>query len=117
MKTIPGISVGSVLVLAAGLAAFPAAAAEKEDIATFMRAKLQHSQRVLEGLTTENLSMVAKNSQAMSLLSQDQMWRVLQTPEYFQRSAEFRRAVDSLTEAAKKENLDGATLAYVDVTL
>jgi cytochrome c556 len=40
----------------------------------------------------------------------------LQTPEYSQRSAEFRRAADALTEAARKRNLDGATLAYVDVT-
>lgn len=92
-------------------------AAEKDVIDVFMRAKLQHSQKVLEGLTTEDFSVVAKHSQAMALLSQDQQWQVLQTPEYLQRSVEFRRAIEALTEAAKKENLDGATLAYVDVTM
>lgn len=90
---------------------------EKSEINAFMRAKLDHAKNVLEGLTVENLPMVAKNSQAMALLSQDEQWRVLQTPEYLQRSVEFRRAVEGLTEAAKKENLDGATLAYVDVTM
>lgn len=83
----------------------------------FMRAKLEHSQRVLEGLTTGNLELVAKHAQQISLLSQAEMWQVLQTPEYFERSAEFRRATDGLTDAAKNKNLDGATLAYVDMTV
>lgn len=106
----------AMLVLALSLCGV-ATAAEQNPISVFMRAKLDHAQKVLEGLTVENLSMVAKNSQAMGLLSQDEQWRVLQTQEYLQRSVEFRRAVETLTEAAKKENLDGATLAYVDVTM
>jgi hypothetical protein len=53
----------------------------------------------------------------MALLSHEQAWRVIQTEEYLQRSAEFRRSIDALTEAAKKQNLDGATLAYVDATM
>ena len=77
----------------------------------------QHSQRVLEGLTTGNHELVAKHAQQISLLSQAEMWQVLQTPEYFERSLEFRRATDAITEAAKNKNLDGATLAYVDMTV
>ncbi len=88
-----------------------------DNVEEFMRAKLVHSQKVIEGLTTENFEMIAKNAQEMSLLSQATTWQVLQTPGYMQRSGEFRRSVDALTEAAKKQNLDGATLAYVDVTL
>jgi hypothetical protein len=83
----------------------------------FMRSKLEHSQRVLEGLTTGNHELVAKHAQQISLLSQAEMWQVLQTPEYFERSLEFRRASDAITEAAKNKNLDGATLAYVDMTV
>lgn len=83
----------------------------------FMRAKLEHSQRVLEGITTANHEMIAKHAQEISLLSQAEMWQVLQTPEYFERSAEFRRAADALTQAGKEKNLDGATLAYVDMTV
>ncbi len=95
----------------------PAHTQRTDNVKEFMRAKLMHSQKVLEGLTTENFDMVAKNSQEMSLLSQAAGWQVLQTPEYMQRSAEFRRSADALTEAAKDKNLDGATLAYVDVTM
>jgi hypothetical protein len=53
----------------------------------------------------------------MSLLSQATAWKVYQTPEYMRRSLEFRHRLEDLTTAAKKGNLDGATLAYVDVTM
>ena len=89
----------------------------KRNVLTFMRAKLGHSQKVLEGLTTENFDLVAKESQQMSLLSLASTWQVIETPEYTRRSNEFRRAVDDLTKAGKNKNLDGATLAYVNVTL
>ena len=32
-------------------------------------------------------------------------------------SVEFRRTADAITAAAKKKNLDGAALAYVDMTM
>jgi cytochrome c556 len=83
----------------------------------FMRVKLSHSQKVLEGLTTQDFDMIAKNSQAMSLLSLETNWQVLQTAEYLDRSKDFRRTADALTEAAKKKNLDGASLAYVELTM
>ena len=89
----------------------------KRNVETFMRAKLVHSQKVLEGLTTEDYDLTAKQSQQMSLLSLASTWQVIETPEYTRRSNEFRRAVDDLTKAAKNKNLDGATLAYVNVTL
>ena len=93
----------------------PARAQDK--VAVFMKAKLAHSQQVLKGLATEDFELIAKNAQAMSLLCEDEIWMVLQTPEYRERSTEFRRSVDSVTEAAKKKNLEAAALGYVDVTL
>ena len=90
---------------------------EANKVSEFMRAKLIHSQKVLEGLTTEDFAEMAKHSQEMSLLSQAENWQVLQTPEYRDRSTEFRRACDTLTEAARKKNLEAAALAYVDVTM
>jgi len=42
---------------------------------------------------------------------------VLQTPEYRERSNDFRRSVNAITDAARKKNLEAATLAYVDSTL
>jgi len=46
--------------------------------------------------------------------SMDELWSVVQTPEYRERSNEFRRSVNAITAAARKSNLEAATLAYVD---
>jgi hypothetical protein len=61
--------------------------------------------------------MIAKAASQMEVLSQEAAWQVLQTPEYRQQSLEFRRAAQGLREAAEKKNLEGAALAYVDVTM
>lgn len=98
-------------------AVFSSSVPAQDNVAVFMKAKLKHSQEVLKGLATEDFDMIAKNSQAMSLLCEDEIWMVLQTPEYRERSTEFRRSVDAVTEAAKKKNLEAAALGYVDVTL
>lgn len=89
----------------------------QDDVAVFMKAKLAHSQQVLKGLAMEDFDLIAKHSQAMSLLCVDEIWMVLQTPEYRERSTEFRRSVDAVTDAARKKNLEAAALGYVDVTL
>jgi hypothetical protein len=83
----------------------------------FMRAKLDHSQKLLEALALEDFKGMAKQSQALSLLSLAASWQVLQTPEYAQQSLEFRRAADAVHNAAEKKNLDGAALAYVEMTM
>jgi hypothetical protein len=92
-------------------------AAPTDGVITFMRAKLEHSQDALEGLTTENFELIAKSAGQMEVLSQEAAWQVLQTPEYRLQSGEFRRATRAMKDAALKKNLDGAALAYVDLTL
>jgi hypothetical protein len=87
------------------------------DVSAYMKAKLTHSQKVLEGLTVDDLPLVAKHAQEMSLLSMATNWEVLQTSEYSQRSQEFQRTATSLRDAAKNKNLDGAALAYVELTM
>jgi cytochrome c556 len=92
-------------------------AAAQEKLENFMRVKLDHSQKTLEGLARGDFELIAKHAQAMSLLTLDETWMVIQTPEYRERSNEFRRSVDAITNAAKSKNLEAATLAYVDVTM
>ena len=86
-------------------------------VSKFMQVKLRHSQSVLEGLALEDYDRIAKHSQEIALLSQATNWQVLQTPKYLEHSMEFRRTANSLTEAARKKNLDGAALSYVEMTL
>ena len=90
---------------------------QTNDLKDFMRAKLLHSQKLVEGLTTENYEMIAKHAQDLSLLCEDEQWQVFRTSDYIARSKEFRRTTDALTEAGRAKNLDAASLGYVDVTL
>ena len=109
---------GGLVLVAFGL--FSARADQPEfpnNLRDFMQLKLKHSQQVLEGIVMADYDRIAKNAQQLSLLSQASNWQVLQTPDYVQHSSEFRRAADALTDAAKKKNIDGAALAYMEVTM
>ena len=96
------------------------AADKSEDVekgTTFMRAKLGHTQKVLEGLLTADFEMILTNAQKMSLLTRALDWEMLEGAEYTQRSVEFRRSVNQLAAEAKQKNLDGVALAYLDITI
>lgn len=83
----------------------------------FMREKLKHSHDVLDGLCTEDLELVAKSAAKLVEMSQASDWVVIQGPVYAQHSAEFREACTQMEKMAKDGNLDGASLAYLRVTM
>lgn len=111
-----GLAVVAVL---AAMATVPAAdgPGEPDQVAVFMRAKLGHSQNVLEGLAVEDFDLIDRGGHDLALASQASSWQVLQTEDYARQSAEFRRSCDSLRTAAKAKNLDGAALAWMEVTM
>lgn len=110
-------------VITVPLASEPQAAEDRsgdatpDQVADFMRAKLDHSVAVLEGLAVEDYDMMAKAAQDLALASQASNWQVLQTEEYARQSSEFRRSCITLRDAAKAKNLDAAALAWMDVTM
>lgn len=83
----------------------------------FMRQKLEHSQRVLEGLTTEDFAKIQKGADAMAVLSQAAGWQVLRTPDYIRYSTDFQALAQRLSRAAQEKNLDAAALAYLELTM
>lgn len=104
-------AIGVPLALAAQTATQP------DQVAPFMRVKLTHSQDVLEGLAVEDFDLIDRGAQQLSLTSEDASWQVLQTEDYARMSADFRRSCDRLREAARAKNLDGAALAWMEVTM
>jgi hypothetical protein len=111
-------ALAAVAVAAVAIVGIAADAPPQTDrVAAFMRAKLGHAEHVLEGLAVADYELIERAAQELSLASLDSNWQVLQTEDYVRQSAEFRRACDSLKKAAQEKNLDGATLAWVDVTL
>ena len=105
------------LAMVAGMPAAEEPAVEPDKVAAFMRAKLDHSRLVLEGLAVEDFDLIERGAQNLALASQDSSWQVLQTEDYVRHSAEFRRACDGLRAAAGAKNLDGAALAWMEVTM
>ena len=83
----------------------------------FMHRKLEHSQKVLEGIVVEDFDLIEKNARTLNLLSQAAEWQVFPSAEYRRNSEEFRRTTESLAKSAREKNLDGSALAYVQLTL
>ena len=93
---------------------------KKQDRIAYMRRKLEFSKNVLEGLALEQYPMIEKNAKALKVLSQAAAWEVPMIPnaiDYVVLTSEFQRYTDDLVKAAKQGNIDGATLAYVKLTM
>ena len=82
-----------------------------------MRDKLELSQRVLEGIVTEDYDLIIARGTKLSAMTKEADWRLFENPNYEQQSVTFRRHVDSLLKAAKSKDSDAATLAYVRMTM
>jgi hypothetical protein len=86
----------------------------------FMRSKLELSKNVLEGLSLEQYATIEKNAKSLKLLSQAAEWEVPTIPnasDYVALTTEFQRYADDLAKNAKQGNIDGATLAYLKLTM
>jgi hypothetical protein len=90
---------------------------DDKKVAELMRKKLQHSQKVLEGIAVSDFDMIASNADDLIRVSKAAEWHVVKTPQYEIFSNEFRRSAETLGQKARDKNLDGASLAYVELTL
>lgn len=110
---------GAVLAVAlfAGVAATVAPNDPKITTREVMKAKLESSQKVLEGIATENFVTISTHAQKLVALSQVAGWQARQTPEYKQYTAEFRRHAEALQKAAREESVDAASLAWFQLTI
>jgi cytochrome c556 len=92
--------------------------AKEPALAKFMRAKLNASSQILEGLCTEDYESIQAGAEKLKSMSNEERWRVSNDAMYRQQSAEFRDAVENILTAAKeKKNLDSAALAWTKTTL
>jgi hypothetical protein len=87
------------------------------DLKDLMQRKLKCSQKVLEGVAVKDFNMIVTQAEELVQVSKAAKWRVFKTPQYERFSNDFRRNAEVLIQQAKERNLDGAALAYVDLTL
>jgi hypothetical protein len=90
---------------------------DKDEVKELMRSKLQHSQKILEAIVTNDFDALTKHADELILISKKVGWKVLNNPKYELYSNDFRRNAEALIQNAKEKNTDGAALAYVDLTL
>jgi cytochrome c556 len=110
----------SLIVTSAALAAIQGTQEQQQfqqDTTKFMQKKLDSSRQIVEGLAIEDFEKISKSGQDLMLLAQEADWNVIQTEPYLALSREFRKSASRLRDAGNEKNLDGATLAYFEVTL
>jgi len=82
-----------------------------------MQSKLDRSKDVLGGLATENFDAISRGAKAMRDLGALEGWVRADTPRYKAQLNVFYYANDALIKASQDRNLDGAALAYSQLTL
>ena len=83
----------------------------------FMRQKMQASNLILEGLCMDDLQSVADCSKTLLKMPSEAKWRVSNDMMYRRYSTEFVQAVEELQKEAEENDIDGASLAWVNVTM
>ena len=83
----------------------------------FMRQKLHASNQILEGLCTEDLHMVSEGSETLMKMSSEEKWRVSNDIMYRRYSTEFMHAVEELQKEAEDNDMNGTSMAWVNVTM
>lgn len=116
-----GIQDGSNVKLKVRLVAADEKDAEQDDedpvLSQFMQQKLDASSRILEGLMTDDFKMIQDNADNLLKMSREEKWRASNDMMYLQHSTQFRNVVDDLSKKAARKSTDGASLAWVNVTM
>jgi hypothetical protein len=95
----------------------PAQEKPLRDASYWMKRKLELSQQVLEGLALADFDKIDKAARTMDTLNSIEKFVRGRNEAYRAQLEIFRYANASLVKAAAKENLDGATLAFNQMTL
>lgn len=106
-----------VVLLLLALASVGGQGEEPKKVSELMRRKLEGSQKVLEGLATNDPKLIAKHAEELIAISKAAEWKVIKTARYELHSNDFRRTAETLMQNAKDKNLDAAALSYVELTL
>jgi len=116
LRTILPVVALTSLTLATYLARGDDDKAQTKEPSVWMKQKLVASQNILAGLTRGDYEAIEKNAQSMLAVGYLEKWVRADTPGYRRMMRDFEYANKSLTLAAREKNLDGATVAYVQLT-
>ena len=81
--------------------------------AGLMRAKLASSQKVVEGLMVQDLSLVRNGALELEKICEATEWHAKEDQVYAHYRAELQRTAKKLAKLAQDDDLDGATYTYM----
>ena len=81
--------------------------------AGLMRAKLASSQKVVEGLMLQDLSIVRTGALELEKICEATEWHAKEDQVYAHYRAELQRTAKKLAKLAQDDDLDGATYTYM----
>jgi hypothetical protein len=86
--------------------------------AQVMQAKLRHAQALMAALAKEDYEKLEEHADALVGISKaTEFLRAYKTEEYEFQTRAFQKSVETLVEKARKKNIDGATLAFLDMNI
>lgn len=92
-------------------------AAGQAEPSLWMKKKLEYSEHILAGLASEDFDKIAQAARSMNALGQIEKWVRAGQPHYRTQLATFHEANERLIACSQDNDLDGATLAYLQLTL
>jgi cytochrome c556 len=93
------------------------AADQNQPESFWMKKKLEYSQNILAGIATADFERIVANAQSMRNLSKIEGFIRSQTPGYRAQLNIFQESADEIIRQAKKDNVDGAALAFTQLTI
>ncbi|MHC5539828.1 hypothetical protein ACYOEI_16540 [Singulisphaera rosea] len=83
----------------------------------WMKHKLDASQKILEGMTRADYKQIEKNARSMKVMAYLEGYFRADMPGYKAQLHAFENANEAIVRAAQEKNLDGATIAYTQLTI
>jgi hypothetical protein len=114
-------TLATLMLIAAPLTVQPTRGGDDQDkeqkSSIWMKQKLSASQNILAGLTKGDFEAIDKNAQSMLVVEYLEKALRADTPGYNMKLKDFEYANKALSLAAREKNIDGATIAYIQLTL
>jgi len=83
----------------------------------WMQKKLEYSEKVLEGLAKADYEEIATNAKLLNMLNQIEDFVRGRDEEYRRQLDTFDHVTRQLAHQANEENIDGAAIAYMQLTM
>lgn len=114
MQRIRPAWVGAVILV---LAATTIGSAQRPNLGELMREKLMHAEDLVGAVVLGNHARIEQSAAELVRLSEATTWSPLQTPQYLNHASQFRVAAETLADEARARDIDGVSLAYMEMTL